>query len=67
MNKYFSNNPNSLLNVKTVIKAKDMDDDMFKDIEKIARDTFDPKEKLKDEIVNNKYKYRKLRTILKIS
>ena len=43
------NNP---LLVKPVIKAKEMEDDMFKHIESWARETFeDTKLKLKDEIV----------------
>lgn len=38
-------------NFKPVIKAKDMDDDMFKEVERFARDSFDTKEKFKDEMV----------------
>ena len=38
---------------KSVVKAKDMDDDMFIKIEKWARETYeDPKFKFKDEMVN---------------
>lgn len=37
---------------KAVVKAKEMDDDMFLKIEKWARETFeDPKIKYKDEMV----------------
>ncbi len=39
-------------NFKSVVKAKDMDDEMFRDIEKWARETFEnPKEKFRDEMV----------------
>ena len=40
------------LSFKTVIKAKDMDDDMFNHIDRWARDTFESKEKFRDEMVN---------------
>jgi hypothetical protein len=37
---------------KSVVKAKDMEDDMFKEIEKWCRDSFEsPKEKFRDEMV----------------
>jgi hypothetical protein len=41
---------------KSVVKAKDMDDDMFKNLEHWARETFeDPKLKFKDEMVYIKF------------
>ncbi len=54
MNKQLQANTVSL---KTVIKAKDMEDDMFAHIEKWARDTFDSKEKIKDEMVLSIFNY----------
>lgn len=37
---------------KSVIKAKDMEEDMFKEIERWARETFEnPREKFRDEMV----------------
>lgn len=41
---------------KSIVKAKDMDEEMFVKIEKWARETFeDSKVKYKDEMVNNNY------------
>ena len=37
--------------MKTIVKAKDMEDDMFNFIDKWARDTFENKEKFRDESV----------------
>ena len=53
MNKQLQSN---IISFKTVIKAKDMDEDMFSHIEKWARETFESKEKVKDEMVINNLK-----------
>ncbi len=45
----FSNTP--MLSVKTVVKARDMEDNMFREIEKITKETFDPREKFTHEQV----------------
>lgn len=48
--------PLANINFKTVVKAKDMDDDMFNQLEKWARETFESKEKFRDEMVKIKIK-----------
>jgi hypothetical protein len=53
--------PLANINFKTVVKAKDMDDDMFNQLEKWARETFESKEKFRDEMV---YKILILRKLL---
>ncbi len=45
--------PGNVYSFKTVIKAKDMDEEMFNSIERWARDTFESKEKFRDEMVNS--------------
>jgi len=54
--------PLANINFKTVVKAKDMDDDMFNQLEKWARETFESKEKFKDEMVYKFIILRKLPT-----
>jgi len=45
--------PVNVFNLKTIIKAKDMEDDMFNFIDRWARETFENKEKFRDETVIN--------------
>jgi hypothetical protein len=41
---------------KSVVKAKDMDEEMFREIERLARETIEnPKEKFRDEMVKINY------------
>jgi hypothetical protein len=56
MNKQQIHNLNNqnLSAFKTVVKARDMDDEMFNNIEAICKTIFDPKEKFKDEMVRKR-------------
>lgn len=40
-------------NFKSIIRSKDMSEDMFREIERLAKDSIEnPKEKFRDEMVN---------------